>query len=195
MYWIALRYVRVVHKAINMRPNRVQNLQTRCEAGYSPTWPTACSQTASRCPTCRAYSCSRWNSTRSRVGGGAPSQRTPGRPVSVSCTGTGCGRAWWEHWRMAELANVLALLVGSMFKVVIRALARTGAPRRQSGPLTRHSVTASVAATGAQSRSTGDWVAKFPMVPSTMSRLAPVSRRRRAVEPSRSVATMATSPL
>ena len=42
------------------------------------------SRATSRCPTCRAYSCSRWNMTRSRVGGSAPSQRSPGRPTSRS---------------------------------------------------------------------------------------------------------------
>jgi hypothetical protein len=38
-------------------------------ASYSPTLPSINSRTTSRCPTCRAYSCSRWMSIQPSVGG------------------------------------------------------------------------------------------------------------------------------
>ena len=51
---------------------------------YSPEAPVASSVTMSRWPTCLAYSWTRWNRTRSRVAGSAPSHRSPGWPTSSS---------------------------------------------------------------------------------------------------------------
>src|SRR6185312_16710910 len=50
---------------------------------HSPVGPPPSSLTISRWPVCRAYSWSKWNSTRSSDAGSAPSHRSEGWPVSA----------------------------------------------------------------------------------------------------------------
>jgi hypothetical protein len=88
-----------------------------------------------------------------------------------------------ENRRLREDVEILRGATTSCLRSACQGVVR----RRQNR-------SACAAATGAHTRSTGDWVARFRMVPSTMSRLVAVGRRRRVCDEALWVTSMAVSP-
>lgn len=73
-----LERLRAIKRRVDPERAFTQNLDV-CEGSQaSPVTPPPSSATMSRCPRCRAYSCTTCSRTRSSVAGGRPSHRSPG---------------------------------------------------------------------------------------------------------------------